>query len=213
MKRFFLPAALAAIVFLSACGQAAATPTPIDVPAISTDAVGTVFAALTQSAPTATIVPTLAATDTPTATSTPDYSVIKYDHLYFSGSTKMVIVFALNGATGEFHVIGNNYTYDCKPSPDNSDKLLCTGAFQAPGREVIFQLFEASLADPILTADVKIPSLYPPTPVGMQCEIEPLAGFGFPANCYAVTCYLNGIYVNEGTPNTCDQPWRYGPVP
>jgi len=66
-----------------------------------------------------------------------------------------------------------------------------------------------------LEVELIIPNAYPSTPEGMWCEIEPLwvAPLTGPEGCYAVTCYLNGVFVNEGTPNTCERPWMYGPVP
>jgi hypothetical protein len=216
MKRPFL-AALVITFLLSACGPSAATSTPLDVPAMQTQAVETAYAMLTLTAPAVTATPLPTATGTPvpppTGTPTPDFSAVKHVNLYFTGTTGMVIVFALNGARGEFRLTGNDYTYECAPSPDNPDQLLCRGAFQAPGREVLFNLYESSRTDPLLTFDYTIPSLYPPTPEGLKCEIEPLwvAPLTGPAGCYAVTCYLNGSSY-PGTPNTCDQPWQW-PVP
>ena len=90
MKKHTLNLALIAIVaalILSACGAAAtATPaptyTPVDVGAISTAAVQTFIAQLTEQAPT--ITPTPAFTDTPTATVvTPSPTVQKCEDLAF----------------------------------------------------------------------------------------------------------------------------------
>jgi hypothetical protein len=219
MKYFILPAALAGILLLSACGPAAATPIPIDVASISTQAVETAYAGLTLSAPNSTaaptLTPTLAATETPTATATPDLSVIKFDAIYFQNGNMLVVTFKLNGARGQFSGEGNGYLFECTSLPDTPDALRCVGAYQAPGRQMVFHLFANSNPTPILATELIIPNTYPSTPVGMWCEIEPLwvAPLTGPEGCYAVTCYRNGVFVNEGTPNTCDQPWYYGPVP
>ncbi|KAF0106560.1 MAG: hypothetical protein FD146_2468 [Anaerolineaceae bacterium] len=215
MKRLIL-AALAITFLLAACGPSAASPTPLDVPAMQTQAVQTAYAMLTLTAPAATPTPLPTATGTPvppaTSTPTPDFSVIKHESLYFNGTAEMVLVFALNGARGEFRLTGNEYAYECQPAADDPDQLLCRGAFQAPGREVIFNLYESSRSEALLTLDILIPSLYPPTPEGMWCEIEPLwMGLGGGYGCYAVTCTINGQYY-DGTPDTCVQPWRW-PVP
>jgi hypothetical protein len=47
----------------------------------------------------------------------------------------------------------------------------------------------------------------------MTCEIEPLwiLPLTGPEGCYAVTCYINGVYY-DGTPKTFDLLWRW-PVP
>jgi hypothetical protein len=215
MKHIFAPFALVVILVLAACGPAAATSTPINVSAISTSAVETAFAALTQSVPTATLVPTLSATNTPAVTATPDYSVIKFDLIYFQDGTRLVVTFKLNNVRGEFTGEGNGYLFNCTTLSDTPDNLRCVGPYQAPGRELLFHLFAVNNTTPILEIGLIVPSTYPSTPVGMWCEIEPLwvAPLTGPEGCYAVTCYLNGIFVNEGTPNTCDQPWMYGPVP
>lgn len=215
MKCFILPAVLAGILLLSACGPAAATPTPIDVSAISTSAVETAYAGLTQSVPTATIIPTLAATATPTATATPDLSVIKFEVIYFQNGNMLVVTFKLNGARGQFSGEGNGYLFECSTLPDALDTLRCVGDYQAPGRQMVFHLLANNNPTPILATELIIPNTYPSTPVGMWCEIEPLwvAPLTGPEGCYAVTCYRNGVFVNEGTANTCDQPWMYGPVP
>ena len=123
-----------------------------------------------------------------------------------------MFVFALNGAQGSFHGQGNEYPYECRLLTEQPDKLYCFGAYQAPGREMLFMLFEANRSDPILTIETITPSAYPPTPVGMRCEIEPLwVGLGGETGCYAVTCYV-GDSVYGSTPNTCDKPWKW-PVP
>ena len=127
----------------------------------------------------------------------------------------MVVVFDLNGKSGEFRLTGNEYTYTCQLSPTDADTLRCLGAYQAPGREVIFKLYEASRTDPVLIQDMIIPDSLPPTPEGMACDIEPLwevhpeidPNYG----CYAVTCYINSQYY-AGTQDTCIQPWLW-PVP
>lgn len=215
MKRSALAAVLAAMLLLPACGPAAATPTPIDVSAISTSAVETAYTGLTQSAPTATILPTLAATDTPTATATLDLSVIKFDLIYFQQGNVLVVTFKLNGVRGEFSGEGNGYLFECSTLPEAPDVLRCVGDYQAPGRELFFHLLTQGSTIPILEVELIIPNAYPSTPEGMWCEIEPLwvAPLTGPEGCYAVTCYRYGVFVNEGTPNTCDQPWYYGPVP
>jgi hypothetical protein len=215
MKRLFIPAALAAILLLAACSPAATTSTPIDVSAISTSAVETAYAALTRSAPTATTVPTLAATNTPVATSTPDYSTIKFDLIYFQNETYLVVTFKLNNVRGQFSGEGNGYLFKCTTLSDTPDNLRCVGPYQAPGRRMLFHLFANNTTTPILEVELIIPNTYPSTPEGMWCEIEPLwvAPLTGPEGCYAVTCYLNGVFVDQGTQNTCDQPWQYGPVP
>jgi hypothetical protein len=210
-------AALAIIFLLVACGPSATPATP-DVASMQTQAVATAYAMLTLTAPAATITPLPTATGTPvptaTATATPDFSAVKYVNLYFTGTNGMVVIFALNGARGEFRLTGNEYAYECQPAADNPDQLLCRGAYQAPGREVIFNLYESSQTDALLTLDLIIPSLYPPTPEGMKCEIEPL-WVRFPGSyaygCYAVTCSINGIYYG-GSADTCTNPWIW-PVP
>jgi hypothetical protein len=216
MKRPFLLAALAAIIFLAACSPAVATPTPVDVSAISTSAVETAYAALTASAPTATPVPTLpptlAATSTPVATATPDYSVIKFDLIYFQNS-ELVVTFQLNNARGQFTGEGNGHQFECTTLSDTPDNLRCVGPYLAPGLELLFHLFAANNPTPILQVDLLVPSTFPPTPEGMRCEIEPLwvAPLTGPLGCYAVTCYIGASYY-DGTPNTCEKPWRW-PVP
>jgi Ig-like domain from next to BRCA1 gene len=68
-NRYFAMALIFAVIGLSACGGAATgtptiTPTPVDIPAIFTEAAQTVIAQLTEEAPT--ITPTPLFTDTPT---------------------------------------------------------------------------------------------------------------------------------------------------
>jgi hypothetical protein len=216
MKHLTLPA-ITMILLLAACSPAAAIPTTLDINSLQTQAVQTAYAELTQLAPAATITSTPLPTDTPLppATSTPefDFSKIKYTNLYFNSTTEMVLIFSLNGARGEFNLIGNNYQYACTPSRDNPDQIVCRGAYQAPGREVVFSLYETSRVDPIYSVDLVIPSFYPPTPEGLICEIEPLWVLPLtgPEGCYAVSCQLNGVPY-PGTPNSCDQPWQW-PVP
>jgi hypothetical protein len=78
---------------------------------------------------------------------------------------------------------------------------------------MIFHLLEASRTDPVLTLDIIIPSFYPPTPVGMKCEVEPLwvSPLTGTYGCYAVTCYIGNTYYG-GTKDTCVNPWIW-PVP
>jgi hypothetical protein len=201
---------LAALV---ASGCSSTTPTPTTSP--------TALQLPTDTAtpqPTLTLTPTIIPTSTPSPTTTPDFSIITFDYIYFEGTNRTVFVFTLNGAQGIFTAVGTaagtDFSYECKTLPDQPDKLYCFGPFQAPGREMVFKLSETNRIDPILTFNTIMPSLYPPTPVGMWCEIEPLwINFGGDYGCYVVTCLINGVYVDEGTPNTCEQPWRYGPVP
>lgn len=206
-------AVLIATLFLSACNQGAVTAEAVQVSALQTQAVETAFAVLTQDAPAATATATATLIPPATHTAVPDYSMIKHESIYFVGSSEMVVAFSLNGTHGEFHLTGNDYRYDCQVDPGNPDLLLCRGAYQAPGRVVIFNLHAAESATPILTMEMIIPSMYPPTPEGMYCEIEPLWVPPLTGNygCYAVTCYLYGTYY-DGTPDTCIQPWRW-PVP
>jgi hypothetical protein len=203
------------IVFLlSACSAVSGTSTPDDRSPLQTQAVGTAFAMLTQSAPAPTGT-ALVATKTPTSSRTPgvDYSVIKFESLYLNGTSETVLIFALHGVRGEFYVTGNDYTYMCKPAPTDPDQLFCRGEYQPPGYEVLYKFFVVGQVEPILTRSMIIPSPYPPTPEGMRCEIEPLwvAPLTGTYGCYAVTCYLNGQYY-DGTADTCIQPWRW-PVP
>ena len=203
MKRSLLFITL--IVFVvTGCAPAIQVPTPTATLLLATD----------TPQPTATSTPTETPVPTPTASPTPDFSVVKFDKYYSIGTTTMVIVYALNGVRGEFHATGKDiYMYECKYDPDNADKLLCQGAYQGLGREIIFKLYEVSRVDPILINNILIEPLYPPTPEGMTCEIEPLWVLPLHGTygCYAVTCYLNGGYYG-GTTDTCIQPWLW-PVP
>jgi hypothetical protein len=203
MKNILL-SALAILVILAACSPAAPDQLGITASPPST----------TTPTPTPTVVPTATPIPTATATSTPtpDYTLIKYFSLYFNGTSETVLVFTLNGVTGEFRGEGNDYPYTCRLLADQPDKLYCTGAYQAPGREMFFHLYEANQIDPVLSLDIIVPSSLPPTPVGLTCEIEPLFNSGQgPKGCYAITCVLpNGDYWG-GTPNNCDIPWPYWP--
>ncbi len=208
MRKIIRLAALIALVILGAC-------TPVAPPQqfISPVPVNT-----STSLPSPTIEPTQTpkptATSTATSIPTPDYSLIKFAYLYANGTTETVFVFNLNGIRGMFHGEGNKYLYTCKSLPDNADKLYCTGDYQASGRNVVFQLFDAGRKDPVQTMKIGIPSYIPPTPIGMTCEIEPLwvAPLTGSYGCYAVTCYIGGQYYG-GTEDTCTNPWPWWPVP
>jgi hypothetical protein len=219
MKRLFIPAAFAAILLLVACLPTVATPTPVDVSAIVTSAVGTAFTELTMAAPTTTAIPTLTPTltptDTPVPTSMPDYSGIKFVSLYLINVSQTVFVFQLNGSRGEFRGTGNDLLqFECNVSAEEPNKLSCYGPYQAPGQEILFKLFPADRTDPVLTVDMIAPDAYPPTPVGMTCDSEPL-WLRFPGQydygCYAVSCYINSTYYG-GSADTCTNPWMW-PVP
>jgi len=127
----------------------------------------------------------------------------------------MVVIFDLQGKDGEFVLTGNEYTYACQFSPTDVNSLRCLGAYQAPGREVIFKLYKAGHTDPVVIQDMIIPDSVPPTPDGMVCDIEPLwvshpeidPNYG----CYSVTCYINSQYY-AGAQDTCVQSWPW-PVP
>lgn len=225
MKRWTPFLLVLTLALASACGGAETTATPtIAAGALETRVVETAYASLTETAMQSAYtgltqiagVPTmLAQTPTPTATSTPtvDYSVITFSHLFVDGTEETVVVFKLNGASGDFTLMGNEHTYFCKPQRDDPDILICRGVFQPVGYHVTYILYVEGNPEPIMTREMVIPFLYPPTPVGMNCEIEPLwvAPLTGPYGCYAVTCYIGSTYY-DGTTNTCENPWTW-PVP
>jgi hypothetical protein len=120
---------IARIIFLTACSPAS-TPQP----AITLQPTDTATPLPTPiMEPISMLIPTATITSTPT----PDYSLIKFDSIYFNGTTQTVFVFTLNGVAGEFRAVGNNDQYECKRTPDIPDKLYCSGSYQAPGREMV----------------------------------------------------------------------------
>lgn len=130
----------------------------------------------------------------------------------FYGENQTVFVFAMNGATGEFHATADHKEYECRVLPDQPDKIFCYGQLQGSGREVLLELYATGVVTPVVSIAIVVPSRIPPTPFGMQCEIEPLwVGFGQPEGCHAVTCTINSVY-NGGTANTCITPWLW-PIP
>jgi hypothetical protein len=163
IKRIIL-SSLTAVLVATGCKPSNATITPVSVNALFTQAVETAHVMLTESAVPTTFTPLPVPTDTPlpSPTVTPKYSAVKYEYIYFINATQLVLVFTLNGARGNFHVTGNHYDYECTPAADTPDQLYCYGAFQEPGREVIFMLYGTSRSDPLLTLDILIPDMPPP---------------------------------------------------
>lgn len=213
MGKFRLVFPLIIISFvLGAC-----SPQPAEIPPLPTSTETQVPSA------TATLEPsqTPTSTDTPipptiTPTSTPDFTQIKligaYDIHQVYGSFTQIII-EMGTLTGNYYGMVDGVKYKCSFRNDFPTQMNCFGPNVFYGRNYKFALYSELLQEPIFNSSFIFTSP-PPTPVGMYCEIEglwtELVGKIGGVGCYAVTCWINGVYYG-GTQDSCKNPWPWIP--
>ncbi len=170
--------------------------------------------------------PTATATVTPTATITVTPSIdpqaieLLYYDFYLERSSSFG--FNLNYTSGDYFgqgVLpdGSILNYTCRFDAQQAGRLVCSNGAIPYGGKIDFSLLRADTRDviyrQIFLYDVMMHGEVVPTPMGMNCELEPQWNGGVPDhelgyNCFAISCWQNGKFF-WGSNNTCETGWPF----
>jgi len=221
-------------ILLAACGPEGEQ---VDVSAISTDAVATVYAALTETVrarPTDTPTPTSTRTPTLTpywtATPGPDFANARLISASVDFNGRTLIIIEIPGLSTDtttiFRGTVSGVEYSCAQQADYPDTLFCSGPIRGPYIIDDFLLFVGQGKEPVFQVSFYVQ----PTPTqglprfenNSLCEVEPLyqpfrpeltwAQDPSKAGCYAITCYYPDGTRKCGTQDTCIA-WPADPCP
>jgi hypothetical protein len=207
------------LIILTSCSPATVAPSKAASSTNTRTIVPTATQTLTQTPlPTDTLTP-LPPTSTNTPVPTPDYSQIQLYGTYQvnnSYGTFTQVILEMGNLEGEFYGVGNDDKYKCQFRKDIPTQLDCIGNSISLNTAVNFSLYTTTQPEAVFRTYYRF-SAAMPTPDGMVCEVEGLwtdiiksRGYISEPGCYAVTCWINGVYYG-GVQDSCKEYWPWIP--